>query len=563
MTELPPACDAERLARNLAALAERDGPLAERLALPVASDHVRAGEDGAVMLQHRRAWRRLNLSGEARRGVVKRVGDVGGALPGLLFGVGLGETVEAALAESGTRTWVAWERDPWLLRLALARLDVTRALRSGRLVLRLGADLVELARALARDDASPATGRGELRVHPLLGALYERELGLVERGAVGEVALLAEGELFVDQLGRALARRGRAPYTLDLERLSREELMVAARTTRASLLVAVNYTHGLAEFCAEAGLRLVCWEVDPATDELRPLESGGDTAHVFTYRRTHVESFRAAGFANVRYQPLAADVLERRPSDAVGEERARYAAPVSFVGASMVGRGRELLRDLRAAAEALGVADVAPRLDAVLSEQRACPQRWLVPQLLERECADLLDALDGCSRRTLAVHALSEVAAAEKRLAHVAALAPLGVQVWGDEGWRTLGAHGVRWRGGAGHRTELGRIYSASDVNLDVGRLYQDDIVTMRVFDVLACGGFCLAQRSPELESLFDVGSELDAYESREELVDKARAWLADPRRRAQVAARGLAAVRERHDLDMRLDAMLQQSLAA
>ena len=563
MSELPPDFDPARLSANLAALAERQPKLAMRLTWPVAADHVRPGGDGELLVRFRRAWRRLDLTGEECAGVLRRRATAGESAPGILFGVGRGELIEQALLERPTGPWIAWDRDPYFLRLALGRLDLAEPLRRGGLELALGCDLIPLARARARSDDWVQEQSFELRAHPLLGAIYERELSLLERGAVGQIALLAEGELFVDQVGRALARRGYVPYTIDLRGLSLEELEHTARSSGARLLMAINYTHGLAEFCAANGLRMICWEVDPATDELRPLECDPSEAHVFTYRRAHVQTFRAAGFEKVAYQPLAADVLARRPWSPEPGDRAEYAAPVSFVGASMVERGRELLGELVSAAEGLGLFDCRTRLDAVLAAQRERAHSWMLPELLKEYLPDLLAALDEHGAGSLAQVALAEVAAAEKRLGHVSALAPLGIQVWGDSGWEALVAHGVRWRGGAGHRDELGRIYSCSDVNLDVGRLYQDDIVTMRVFDVLACGGFCLTQRNPEVEALFDVGAELDVYSTREELVQKTSAWLADPQRRREVALRGLEAVRERHALDLRLDAMLTQSMVA
>ena len=112
--------------------------------------------------------------------------------------------------------------------------------------------------------------------------------------------------------------------------------------------------------------------------------------------------------------------------------------------------------------------------------------------------------------------------------------------------------------GPAGHRDELTAIYSTDAIHVDIGRIYQNDIVTMRVFDVLACGGFCLAEWSPDLEELFVLGEELDAYRDLEELLQKTEHWLnAGPEARRAVGARGRARILKDHTIQQRIRRIL------
>ncbi len=110
---------------------------------------------------------------------------------------------------------------------------------------------------------------------------------------------------------------------------------------------------------------------------------------------------------------------------------------------------------------------------------------------------------------------------------------------------------------GVGRVCELNRIYAGSTVNLDLGRAFQADIVTMRVFDVLACGGFALVEHSAALEECFEVGVELASYRDVAELRAKVAHFLQHPDRARAIAERGRAAVVERHDMTARLAAML------
>ncbi len=536
----------QTLKRNLAALAKRDPDLAQRIALPVGSDHVRLpdGEQGSTAAYRLgQQWVPLTCKPELAETQLE-------ALPAapqlLLFGLGLGEQLRAALADDRFSTVVAWERDPWLLRLCLAGHDLAHALRSGQLRLALASDLLDLI-----------PWKGPVLEHPLLGRVYGNERVLLEAGAPQPRALLAAGELFVEDLAAALRRQGFSVLTWEILRHAQEELQLAARRVAPRFAAAINYTHGLSEACSQAGIPLLCWEVDPATDRVAPT---GSTEHVafFTYRRANLEPLRSAGFQRVSYLPLAANPRRREPPELPVDER--YRAPISFVGTSMVLQVPSFRqRFLQAFAAWHGAEDPRLAQDAlrrVLQAQRLDFSRNLVPELVDaffpgwRQRAEEQGATDP------AILA-AEIAAAEKRLNTVAGLGPLGIRAWGDEGWKLTTEAGVTYMGLAGHGAELNRIYAGSLINVDVNRLYQPDIVTMRIFDVLACGGFVLAEHSEALTELLEPGRELDTWSDQDELRRKVQHYLAHPEQARAMAAAGRERVLNEHTIPQRLALML------
>ncbi len=175
MSDLPPIFE-----KNLSALNKRDPGLARRLCLAVSDDHVDV--DGARYRLHR-TWHPLGVEPELPEGDV------------FVFGVGLGEAVIAALNQG--RDVVAWDRDPWLLRLLILRHQLHRPLASGRLRLALGADLLTVPRAGLK------TWK-----HPLLAGIYRNAEEVLEQGLREKRALVAEGTLFVDDIADALRDDG-------------------------------------------------------------------------------------------------------------------------------------------------------------------------------------------------------------------------------------------------------------------------------------------------------------------------------------------------------------------
>ena len=549
------------LESNLAALARRDPALAQRLCWAVDDSHVTRDDRGQLQLRVHQSWLPLDLSATQMEGAL---GDDDDDQAVFVFGAGSGDLPARLLGRATRGPVTVWDRDPFMLRLTLSRADWSAELSSGRLVLALGCDLWE------------QLGRADRRVvlHPILSQIYRNERALLTE-APPRRALICAGGLFVDDLADGLRGRGHAVFTLDTARLSVEELTLTVRVTRPVLVAAINHTEGLAEFCEAEGVPLLCWEVDPALQRLSNVTAPPVRSRIFTYRRAHVSDFARAGFPAVTFLPLATNPARRMPVSLPPDEISRFMVPVAFVGASMVDRIASLRADFARAFVAFGGggADAALRvLDELLTHQRADMDHYLIPALLDQ----LAPGLRERGKRPGAFDAeqmAGELAAGEKRLALIGALArglaaesgsdgapaddQAQVHVWGDRGWQAAAA-GVKVRGVAGHFVELNKIYGSARINLDIGRLYQMDVITMRVFDVLACGGFLLTERSPELSELFEPGSDLEVFTGADELIDKARYYLAHPELAARIAAQGRATVLAKHTVDLRLARMLE-----
>jgi spore maturation protein CgeB len=93
-------------------------------------------------------------------------------------------------------------------------------------------------------------------------------------------------------------------------------------------------------------------------------------------------------------------------------------------------------------------------------------------------------------------------------------------------------------------------------VHLDISRAYQRDIVTLRVFDILACGGFVLAEHSEELSRVF-APDEIETWRTLGELRAKVAHFVAHPDERRERAARGRARVLRDHRLSQRVERIL------
>lgn len=127
-----------------------------------------------------------------------------------------------------------------------------------------------------------------------------------------------------------------------------------------------------------------------------------------------------------------------------------------------------------------------------------------------------------------------------ERCARLAA-AGVPVRIWGDrwERWKrrvgaTFDVAGVSLYG-----EMYARIVNAFDINLCFLRKVNRDLQTTRSVEIPACGAFMLAERTSEHLDLFEEGREAEFFSSDEEMIDKARYYLAHPEQRRRIAVAG------------------------
>lgn len=555
------ALSEERLMRNLRAIGARDPRLVERLIRAVASDHVEI-DDSLSGLPVLRIFApgcipgaRANPLVEAEAAV--KTWSTEGEHPILLLGVGFGYHLEALLKHGHPcRKVIAYERDPYLLRLTLLRADLSRDVLSGRLSFALGTDLAPAV----------AECHGELQVipHPLFSVLYVTEQAFladvsVRRSQETRRALVATGGLFVEDVIDTLRARGLETLAWSPGRVSLEETRHQIQTFAPHFVFSINYVQSLPEVCEELGIPYIVWEIDPVIERPGSIGRSLGRTHVFTYRRANIPMFRRMGLRNVEHLPLATHPGRRFPMDGQGVNLDDYRCDVSFVGSSM----RQQAATLRGIFESLA-GEEAPGGSSSHREnwtstewwRRETPDAYVSPNELTNGAPRFVK--DSRGRTVDLLYCLAETAASERRRQVVASLDARGCHIWGDADWREALPRS-NYRGEAGHYRELTLIYNASRVNLDINRIYQRDIVAMRVFDVLACNAFVLADHSEDLADLFEIGTEVAAYRSDSEVPGLVAHYLRNPSERIAIARAGYEKVLRAHTIAHRMDAIFSR----
>jgi len=152
----------------------------------------------------------------------------------------------------------------------------------------------------------------------------------------------------------------------------------------------------------------------------------------------------------------------------------------------------------------------------------------------------------------------------------VASMPELDLRIWGNVWNERCRSSRLRpyLEGAALNGTAYARALQAARINLavmsgQVAGASQGDETTTRTFEIPACGGFMLHERSGELLELFDEDREVACFTGVGELIEKMCFYLAHPDARARIAERGHARCVPAYSYDVRMRALLDWHGAA
>lgn len=378
--------------------------------------------------------------------------------------------------------------------------------------------------------------------------------------------------LLADDVAAEMARLGIEVHWLTPKTVTVAEFEAACARLQPDFVFSINFSPEVALLASHAGRPYLSWTIDPLPAARLRLHLGTDPRGcvAFAHRRALVAELAGLGLPDVRHLPLAAAT---RRADATGltEELQGFRCDASFVGNSLADDGRSFtntLRDMGADSAAIAMWQNWAAHELVAHQQgidyhgvdAQDPTTALITAPLDRldatrlDIAVLVDAINGRLAQLWRERVVRTVDSALR-----AQVPAMRFAVWGDAGW--LASAGESYRGVAHHGEVLSRIYAASRVNLDAPRIYQRDIVTLRVFDVLACGGLVLTEPSTDLGELFTDGEHLVTYTGLRDLARKVALLARDPERGGAIGERGRAHVLQHHQLSRRVGALLHALL--
>ena len=116
----------------------------------------------------------------------------------------------------------------------------------------------------------------------------------------------------------------------------------------------------------------------------------------------------------------------------------------------------------------------------------------------------------------------------------------------------------VRCRGGADSNNMMPQIIKCSKINLNMTNRPIKTGLPLRIFDLMACGGFVLSNYQSEIPEIFVPDEDIVLYDSIPDMLAKIDYYLEHDDERKQIAKNGYEKVKEYHSYDVRIVTMLK-----
>lgn len=336
-----------------------------------------------------------------------------------------------------------------------------------------------------------------------------------------------------------------------------------------AFVFSINFFPMIAELCHIHNILYLCWTVDCPVMELFAAPMQYSTNRIFLFDRAQYEYFHPYNPNCIFYLPLAAgvnhfDTVITSISDA---DRSKYQSDISFVGSLYSEKSPYPKLNLPSY--------IKGYLDGIIESSLQIYGYNLIEDSITEQI--LTDWKQSCPDMPESFHYSNLIADTGK---HELAHTYLGTQAAVLERQRTLNAlatHfdvdlytgsdtspliGVHTHGTIKTLTEMPKVFHLSKINLNMTIKPIQTGLPLRIFDILGCGGFCMTNYQAELPEYFEIGKDLEAYSSMDELIDKCAFYLKHDDIRADIARSGYEKVKQYHTYSHRIAEMLRKTLA-
>ena len=336
-----------------------------------------------------------------------------------------------------------------------------------------------------------------------------------------------------------------------------------------SFVFTVNFFPAISYTCNHFKVPYVCWSVDSPVPELFSNALKNEYNRIFLFDKAQYDFFAPVNPSCIYYLPLATNVKrwEQVILSMTEEDYKQYGSDVSFVGSLYTEKCKydTLVSSGKLSDYTRGFVD-----GLIESQLHVYGYNFIMDNLTDRVVSEIAsadpqfyhgtDTFMDTDRYLVAHQYIGMKLAAIERQRTLAALAEhFSVNLYTRSDASTLPK--VHNRGGASTLTEMPKVFQASKINLNMTMRPIETGLSLRVWDVLGCGGFLLTNYQAELPSYFEIGKDLDAYESLPELLEKVQYYLTHEEERIEIAIHGYEKTARLHSYENRLAEMMQMIL--
>ena len=329
-----------------------------------------------------------------------------------------------------------------------------------------------------------------------------------------------------------------------------------------SFIFSINFFPSVSDVCNIWGIPYLLLIVDSPVLELFSTSLANSCNKVFLFDRQLYNDFHHINPDGIFHIPLATNVRDNYATATMASaaDRARFSSDISFIGSLY--SEKCLYNQITLPEKMSGYVDGLIEAQLLVYGYNFI-EECVTPELIEAFCKvrpeliNFPDSMKVDTKAVIAQHIISVKVAEQERLRYLKALSEhFNVDLY--TGSDTYSMPLIHNRGFAKTNTEMPIIFHQSKINLNLTAKSIRSGLSLRIFDVLGCEGFLITNYQAELPEHFNIGEDLEAYTSLDDLMGKCEYYLSHDKERREIAHNGFEKVKKYHTYDIRLTQMLE-----
>ena len=329
-----------------------------------------------------------------------------------------------------------------------------------------------------------------------------------------------------------------------------------------SFVFSINFFPSVSDVCNIWGIPYLCLIVDSPVLELFSTSLANPCNKVFLFDRQLYNDFHHINPDGIFHIPLATNVRDNYATATMASaaDPTRFSSDISFIGSLY--SEKCLYNQITLPEEMRGYVDGLIEAQLLVYGYNFI-EECVTPELIEAFCKvrpeliNFPDSMKVDTKAVIAQHIISVKVAEQERLRYLKALSEhFNVDLY--TGSDTYSMPLIHNRGFAKTNTEMPIIFHQSKINLNLTAKSIRSGLSLRIFDVLGCEGFLITNYQAELPEHFNIGEDLEAYTSLDDLMGKCEYYLSHDKERREIAHNGFEKVKKYHTYDIRLTQMLE-----
>lgn len=333
-----------------------------------------------------------------------------------------------------------------------------------------------------------------------------------------------------------------------------------------AFVFSVNFYPAISYTCNRFKVPYVCWSVDSPVAELFSNALKNEWNRIFLFDRAQYTFFHPHNPEHIYYLPLATNIRrwERVLLEMTDEDYRKYGNDISFVGSLYSEKSRydKLLESNALSSYTQGYVN-----GLIQAQLKVFGYNFLYDTLSEEVIREIAsadpsfyrgqDVFSGTDRYLVAHQYIGMKLASVERTTLLSSLSErFDVSLYTRSDTSALPR--VHAKGGVGTLTEMPKVFHASKINLNITMRAIESGLSLRIWDVLGCGGFLLTNYQAEIPEYFEIGKDLEVYESTEDLIQKVDYYLHHEAERMEIALNGYEKTARYHTYEIRLAEMIR-----